>query len=111
MIEVRRIAGALGAEITGVDLASDLDEDRIAAMRRAWLDHLVIFFRGQELPPAHFLAFARRFGEIIEYPFLRASTAFRKSPRSSSSSTSGLISAAFGIPIRLTWSARRWARC
>jgi taurine dioxygenase len=76
MIEVRRIAGALGAEITGVDLARDLDEETIAAMRRAWLDHLVIFFRGQELPPARFLAFARRFGEIIEYPFLRGLDGF-----------------------------------
>ena len=76
MIAVRRIAGALGAEIAGVDLASDLDEETIAAMRRAWLDHLVICFRGQELPPARFLAFARRFGEIIEYPFLKGLDGF-----------------------------------
>ena len=71
MIEVRRIAGALGAEIAGIDLASDLDEETIAAIRRAWLDHLVIFFRGQQLPPGRFLAFARRFGEVVEYPFLK----------------------------------------
>jgi taurine dioxygenase len=76
MMEVRRIAGALGAEIAGVDLASDLDEETIAAIRRVWLDHLVIFLRGQELPPAGFLAFARRFGEAVEYPFLRGLDGF-----------------------------------
>ena len=43
----------------------------MAAIRRAWLEHGVIFFRDQELPPAAFLAFARRFGEPIEYPFVK----------------------------------------
>ena len=70
-IEVRPIAGALGAEISGVDLSKDLSEETVAAIRRAWLEHLVVFFRDQDLPPARFLAFARRFGQPIEYPFVR----------------------------------------
>ena len=70
-IGVHPVAGALGAEISGVDLARGLDAATIAALRRAWLDHLVIFFRDQDLAPAAFLAFARRFGEVIEYPFVR----------------------------------------
>lgn len=70
-VRVRPISGALGAEISGVDLSHDLDDATVAAIRRAWLDHGVVFFRGQDLPPARFLAFARRFGEVIEYPFLR----------------------------------------
>jgi len=69
-IEVRPIAGAIGAELSGVDLSAPLDDDAVALIRRAWLDHLVIFFRDQELPPAEFLAFARRLGEPIEYPFV-----------------------------------------
>jgi alpha-ketoglutarate-dependent taurine dioxygenase len=76
MIEIRRIAGALGAEIAGVDLAQDLDDGTVTAIRRAWLDHLVIFFRGQQLTPARFLAFARRFGEVVEYPFLKGLDGF-----------------------------------
>jgi len=40
-------------------------------LRRAWLDHLVLFFREQALTPAQFLAFGRRFGETIEYPFVK----------------------------------------
>ena len=70
-LEVHPIAGALGAEITGVDLSRDLGDDVVAAIRRAWLEHLVVFFRDQDLPPARFLAFARRFGEPIEYPFVK----------------------------------------
>jgi taurine dioxygenase len=70
-LEVRPIAGALGAELSGVDLSKDLSDATIAEIRRAWLQHLVIFFRDQDLPPARFLAFAKRFGEPIEYPFVK----------------------------------------
>jgi len=70
-LEVHPIAGALGAEILGVDLAKDLPDETVTAIRRAWLEHLVVFFRDQDLSPARFLAFARRFGEPIEYPFVK----------------------------------------
>jgi taurine dioxygenase len=68
---VEPIAGALGAEISGVDLARPLTDEAILAVRRAWLDHLVLFFRDQDLSPAQFLEFGRRFGEVIEYPFVK----------------------------------------
>jgi taurine dioxygenase len=70
-IRVQPVAGAIGAEVSGVDLSRDLDEATVAALRRAWLEHLVLFFRDQDLSPARFLAFARRFGEPIEYPFVK----------------------------------------
>ena len=70
-MEVQPIAGALGAEIAGVDLSEDLADDTVAAIRRAWLEHLVLFFRDQALSPARFLAFGRRFGDPIEYPFVK----------------------------------------
>ncbi len=69
-LEIHPLAGAIGAEISGIDLAGEVDDDTIAAIRRVWLDYLVIFFRNQNLSPARFLAFARRFGEPIEYPFI-----------------------------------------
>jgi len=75
-IEVHRIAGALGAEISGVDLARDLDDATVAEIRRVWLDNCVVFFRNQDLPPARFLALAQRFGEPIEYPFLKGLDGF-----------------------------------
>jgi taurine dioxygenase len=75
-IEVRPIAGALGAEIFGVDLSADLSEATVAAIRNAWLEHLVVFFRDQTLPPAKFLAFARRMGDPVEYPFVNGIEGF-----------------------------------
>ncbi len=70
-IKVLPIAGACGAEVTGVDLATDLDDDTIAEIRAAWLEHLVVFFRDQLLGPDEFLAFARRIGRPVEYPFVK----------------------------------------
>ena len=70
-IDVRPIAGALGAEIHGVDFSRDLADDVVAEIRRAWLDHLVVFFRGQSLTPAQQLAAAKRFGDPVEYPFVQ----------------------------------------
>jgi taurine dioxygenase len=74
-LEIRPLAGAIGAEIFGVDLR-ELGEPAVAAIRRAWLDHLVIFFRDQHLTSAQLLAFARRIGEPVEYPFLKGLDGF-----------------------------------
>ena len=74
--EIRPIAGALGAEIAGIDLSEDIADGAIAAIRRTWLDHLVVFFRGQTLPPERLLSFARRFGEVVEYPFIKGIEGF-----------------------------------
>jgi len=75
-LQIRTIAGALGAEIAGINLPEDLDAGSIAAIRHAWLDHLVIFFRGQNLPPERLLAFGRHFGEAVEYPFIQGIEGF-----------------------------------
>ena len=74
--EIRPIAGALGAELHGIDLSVDLPDDTIAAIRQALLDHLVIFFRDQALPPDRFLVLAHRFGTPIEYPFVKGIDGF-----------------------------------
>ena len=65
------IAGALGAEITGVDLSQPLSAAVVAEIRQALLDHLVIFFSGQELKPKLLLDFATRLGEPLAYPQLQ----------------------------------------
>ncbi|MFQ5839849.1 MAG: TauD/TfdA dioxygenase family protein, partial [Candidatus Methylomirabilales bacterium] len=70
-IEVRPIAGALGAEIHGVEIARPLEGEVVAEIRQAFLDHLVIFFRNQKLTPQEQLAFAQRFGQPMEYPQLK----------------------------------------
>jgi taurine dioxygenase len=55
--------GGLGAEIRGVDLRR-LGDDAFAAIHRAWLDNLVLLFRGHKLTDADLIAFSRRFGEL-----------------------------------------------
>lgn len=67
-IIVRPLAGALGAQIDGVDLSRALDDETFAEVRRAWLDHIAIFFRAQNLTPQAFEAFARRFGPLTITP-------------------------------------------
>lgn len=70
-MRIRRIAGALGAVIEDVDLGGELSDALIRAIREAWLEHLVIFFRDQPLSPAAFMRFARTLGEPVEYPFVK----------------------------------------
>lgn len=70
-IEVRPMAGALGADIGGVDLARPLSEAAFAAIERALHDHLVIFLHGQTLTPEQHLAFTRRFGPISRSPYIK----------------------------------------
>ncbi len=67
-LEVQAIAGALGAEVHGVDLGQDLEAAVVAEIRRALLDHGVIFFRDQELDAPQQKALARRFGDIFVHP-------------------------------------------
>lgn len=70
-IEVRRITGALGAEVRGIDASRELPDEAIDELRAAYLEHLVIVLRGQKLAPPQLVAFAGRFGEPMEYPQLK----------------------------------------
>ena len=69
-LTIRKVAGALGAELGGVDLSGPLDSDTIAAIRAALNAHQVIFFRDQKLTPDQQLAFGRRFGPLNIHPYV-----------------------------------------
>ena len=69
-ISAQRVAGALGAEIAGVDLSRPLSDEVIGEIRQALLDHQVIFFHDQHLTPEQHLAFGRRFGELQIHDFV-----------------------------------------
>ena len=62
-MKVTKIGDALGAEISGVDLSSPLG-DVFGAIRAAWLEHLVLRFRGQSLSDPQLKAFSALFGEL-----------------------------------------------
>ncbi len=71
-IDIQPIAGALGAEIHGVDLTRELTNSEFDAVHRAFLDHHVIFFRDQaNLSPDQQKAFARRFGSLNVHPYVK----------------------------------------
>jgi len=63
-VTVTPMSPACGAEISGVDLREPLAAAERAAIGQALLDHLVLFFRGQDITPEQQIAFARQFGEI-----------------------------------------------
>jgi taurine dioxygenase len=74
-IGVHPISGAIGAEISGVDLTI-LNDKTVHEILRAFHEHLVIFFRDQTLAPEEQIEFARRFGEIGFYPFVAGMKSF-----------------------------------
>ena len=70
-LEVKLLSNVVGAEVTGVDLLEPVSDETIADIRKIWLEHGVIFFRNQPLTADAFQAFAQRFGDIVEYPFVK----------------------------------------
>ncbi len=68
---VKPLTRSVGAEIHGVNLLEPVSDALIAEIRKIWLELGVIFFRDQPLDSAAYLAFARRFGEVVEYPFVK----------------------------------------
>ena len=58
----------LAADIVGIDLSQPLSDEQYQAIHAAWMQHLVLRFRGQNLTKEHLLAFSRRFGELDKAP-------------------------------------------
>ena len=67
-IDVRPITGTLGAEVSGVDMASPSDS-LIDELRKVWLDHKVLVIRDQPITTEEHVAFGRCFGELEVHPF------------------------------------------
>ena len=69
-LKIKKLAGALGAEISGVDLSRPLSDGTVAEIREAFVRHQVIFFRDQALSPEQQLAFGRLFGPLNIHPYV-----------------------------------------
>jgi len=76
-IEIRPLTAAIGAEIVGVSLANALDDAAVDRIRAALLEHLVLFFRDQDVTDEQHLAFALRFGPLSISPL---ATKYQDSP-------------------------------
>ncbi|MFI5016232.1 MAG: TauD/TfdA dioxygenase family protein [Hyphomicrobiales bacterium] len=70
-IELRPAAGSLGAEVRGVDLTRPLPSATADELRRAFVEHLVLFFRDQDLTPDQHLDFSRLFGPLSRVPYVK----------------------------------------
>jgi taurine dioxygenase len=69
-IQITPISGALGADITGVDLSAPLNSTDQAQIEAAFHEHLVLCFRDQHLSPESLLALTQRMGDVGETPYL-----------------------------------------
>jgi taurine dioxygenase len=67
-VQVRPVAGRIGAEVIGLRLGGDLKEDLIDAIRRTLYRFKVLFFREQALEEAQQEAFGSRFGSLVPHP-------------------------------------------
>ena len=67
-IEVQPMAGALGAELAGVDVSAPLDGAAVAEIRDALLRRGVVVLRDQKLSREAQLRFARQLGEPEVHP-------------------------------------------
>ncbi len=62
------IAGAIGAEVSNIDLHAPLDAESVAALADGFVTHQVLFFHDQEIDHADHLALAQHFGEPVAHP-------------------------------------------
>ncbi|MFT5540360.1 MAG: taurine dioxygenase [Alphaproteobacteria bacterium] len=69
-VKMRPLSANTGMEILGVDLREPLSDAAYVEIRRALVETGIIVFRGQNLEPAHHLAFAKRFGPVPAAEFL-----------------------------------------
>ena len=64
VVELRPLHASFGAQVVGVDLARDLDEETIAAIQDAWIRYSLLLFREVRMTPAQHVAFTRRLGPL-----------------------------------------------
>ena len=67
-ISVVPLKGAIGAEIIGADLSSELDDRTFAEIRDAFHEHSILLFRGRPITEEQHIAFSRRFGKLVVHP-------------------------------------------
>jgi taurine dioxygenase len=68
---VQPVNGALGAELTGIDLSKLYDDSVYIEIHDALMRHQVIVFRDQDLSPLQLIELGRRFGDLHVNPFVK----------------------------------------
>jgi taurine dioxygenase len=68
MVTIRPSGKALGADVEGVDISKPITHAEFGVIQRAWMEHLVLRFRGQTLDDDQLVAFSRNFGALDKAP-------------------------------------------
>ncbi len=71
-LTVTRLGGSMGAAITGVDLRAPVSESVADQLHQLFLEHLAVFFPGQQLDPVTMSRYVSRFGEPMVHPYLKS---------------------------------------
>ena len=69
-MEIKLLSGALGAEITGIDL-KDTSDENFKKINKLLLEHKVIFFRNQNITPEEQLALGKHFGPLEKHVYVK----------------------------------------
>ena len=69
--DVKKLAGSIGAEVTGLSLAN-MTADNIDSIKSLLLDHMVLFFPAQHMSVEDHVSFGRYFGELEGHPNLKS---------------------------------------
>ena len=86
-LEITLASGALGAELTGINLAEPVAPDTASTIRNALAEHGVIFFRDQKITPEQHIAFAKSLAPININRFFKTASGYpqisevRKEPK------------------------------
>ena len=110
-ISVAPLSGAMGAEISGVDLSKNLSNQVFTEIHQALLENLVIVFHDQSLTPEACKLFAQKFGKLVKYPFVEGLHQhpeifeIRKEPDEKK------ILEVIGTPICLSRNCLLWVQC
>ncbi len=67
-MKIQPLSEHIGAEISGIQL-DNLNQDAVAEIKQAWLEHKVLVFRDQKISTEAHIAFGKNFGELEIHPF------------------------------------------
>jgi taurine dioxygenase len=79
-VRIRPLSAQIGADVEGVNLAA-VNDAAFAAIDRAWVEHLVLRFRGQKLTDVDLMNFSRRIGKLDRVPIRAAGLPMTDDPR------------------------------
>lgn len=69
--DIKPCDAPLGAEIIGIDLSQDIDDETFDKLDQTYAEYGVVFFRNQKITPEHQVNFSKRFGKLDSFPISR----------------------------------------